>query len=430
MSIQRFWLHAILKLFLILIVLVMMFGVGEFQPFYHLSSAFARVVSQQGNLQARVFHALPRSCVNDHKTDYPDAIDCIVNPKLFDCNITPSDDPCTYNGAQRPADYSIKFVVIHDIEGTASAGINTFHNPKSQSSIHYIVDTDGTVYQLLREKDIALHAGNLWYNQHAIGIEHAGYSATGYRWYSTAEYQASARLTAYLLKKYHIPLEHAHVTGHGIIPASTLATAPNHTDPGPYWLWDYYLDLIHKQGVPYVPAANDSAIFMINFPGDHSLEGRDAADYYSFASLYNGPSTSSSLIPHARSLLDELSNIEPAMSYVATAQVRDPAGSGKMMYRIWYGVETHIRDRHRSNYASARQVWLAVDDDLVSRGYGTVIRLITAARIYSCPNDLAKYQIGDAPAGALFVSPGEELVSHGKLWYMMNYNHRQAWIAA
>ncbi len=71
--------------------------------------------------------------------------------------------------------------------------------------MHYVVDTDGTVYQCLREKDIAFQNGNFWYNQRTIGIEHVGVDATGYQWYNATEYLGSAQLTAYLLTKYNIP---------------------------------------------------------------------------------------------------------------------------------------------------------------------------------------------------------------------------------
>ena len=117
---------------------------------------------------------LPAGCVNDGNTDYPGAINCIVDPKKFDCNLVADKDPCTYEGADRPIDYPIDFVVVHDLEGTARSAIATFHNVHGAVSIHYIVDSDGTVYQLLHDTDIAYHAGNYWYNQRALGIENAG----------------------------------------------------------------------------------------------------------------------------------------------------------------------------------------------------------------------------------------------------------------
>ncbi len=178
--------------------------------------------------------ALPAGCVDDGKVDYAGAIDCILDPKKFDCNQVAATMPCTYQSARRPGQYKVLQVVIHDIEGTAQDALNIFQDASRNVSVHYIVDSDGTVYQVLHDHDIAYQAGNIWYNQHSVGIEHAGFAATGWRWYNAAEYLASARLTAYLVKKYHIPLDHDHVVSHGLIPAPSLALTPNHVDPGPY----------------------------------------------------------------------------------------------------------------------------------------------------------------------------------------------------
>src|SRR4051812_4934806 len=48
---------------------------------------------------------LPAGCVDDGNTDYPGAINCIVDPKKFDCNLVADKAPCTYEDAKRPNDY-------------------------------------------------------------------------------------------------------------------------------------------------------------------------------------------------------------------------------------------------------------------------------------------------------------------------------------
>src|SRR5579875_1201501 len=104
---------------------------------------------------------LPTGCRLDQHVDYPGAVDCIVPANSFDCNkMTDSNAPCTYEDARRPGDYAIDLIVIHDIEGTAESALNVFQNVQSQASVHYIVDSDGTVYQVIRESDIAYHCGN------------------------------------------------------------------------------------------------------------------------------------------------------------------------------------------------------------------------------------------------------------------------------
>src|SRR5690348_11066450 len=41
---------------------------------------------------------LPQGCTNDSKTDYPGAIDCILNPNIFSCTIDPQfPGKCAYN---------------------------------------------------------------------------------------------------------------------------------------------------------------------------------------------------------------------------------------------------------------------------------------------------------------------------------------------
>jgi hypothetical protein len=389
----------------------------------------ARPARQQ---RQKLASTLLDGCVSgDQHTDYPDAVDCILPPSTYDCNVVKGDAPCTYESAQRPdVDLPIQFVVIHDIEGTAKNALASFRKPKSRASIHYIVDSDGTVYQIVHESDIAYHAGNYWYNQRAIGIEHAGYASAGYSWYNATLYLSSARLTAYLLNKYHIPLDHDHILGHGTIPSPTLALSPNHVDPGPYWMWDYYFDLIHRQGVPLSAVSDNSSVVMLSLPTDIASQGSSdkAAQNYHYFALYDGPSTDSGLIPQASgSSLDETGNIEPGVSYVVTDMVPDPAGSGKMLYQIWYGVASRLHDKQPSKLASARQVWLAADPALVTRGHGVAVRLNRPTQIYGQPDTDAHYLIGDAPAGAVFVSPFV-LDGNGGLWFAINFNHRQAWV--
>ena len=60
-------------------------------------------------------------------------------------------------------------------------------------------------------------------------------------------YRSSAELVRYLTKKYDIPVDRAHILGHdnvpGINPAGVQAM---HEDPGPYWDWAHYFDLLGK----------------------------------------------------------------------------------------------------------------------------------------------------------------------------------------
>lgn len=412
-------------------------------------------------------NALPAGCSNNGKTDYPGAINCILNPAQHDCDLVPGTNaPCNYFSSShygptyRQNDGTITHVVIHDIEGTAVAAINTFEDPTSNNSAHYIVDSDGTVYQMVPEKDVAFQAGNLWFNQHSVGIEHAGFAATGYQWYNATEYLASADLVAYLLNKYHIPLEHNHIVGHGTVPSPNLANTPNHVDPGPYWLWDYYLHLIGTRllllqphlplitgtrlqhpGWALAPTPNVITLFPSSDQKPLGPNGTETGNNFNFFYLYTGPSTRSGLIPQEGSpsdKTDETSNVEPAISYYYVNQVNDPAGTGDTMYEIWYGESDQAHANPASFFTNARLVWLAVPPGVASTATATVVMLKSAngsaIQISGKPaanTSTIDYHIGDAPNGSRFVS-GYTVHADGtnNVWYSINYNHRQAWVPA
>ncbi|EFH84050.1 N-acetylmuramoyl-L-alanine amidase [Ktedonobacter racemifer] len=386
---------------------------------------------------------LPTGCSRDGNVEYPGAVDCIVNPTTFDCNVVSSGSPCTYESAKRPGAYSISDIVIHDIEGSAQDGLNVFQDPNSGVSIHYVVGGDGTVYQLLHEKDIAYHAGNYWYNQHTIGIEHAGFDATGYQWYNATEYLASAKLVAYLLNKYHISLEHDHILSHGTIPSPTLGSVPNHEDPGPYWLWPYYFSLIQQQGVAAAPTSSKANVVTVNpatGKAPYGQNGTETRANHTFFTLYTHASTASSVIPNPDngSSTGVGSNVEARISYAYTSKVKDPAGTGDTLYQIWYGEQDpNFTPTHM---AHAKQAWLAIPagsavENTLSGANAHVIKLTgkgsKAAQVSGRPTTSNSYYIGDAPTGATFVS-AYSIVEDGtsKLWYEINYNHRQAFVPA
>jgi N-acetylmuramoyl-L-alanine amidase-like protein len=383
--------------------------------------------------------ALPQGCATDNKVDYAGAVDCIVMPSVFDCNLVTSTAPCTYNGANRPQDFDIRQVVIHDVEGTAQAAISTFWDVNSSASVQYVVDTDGTVYQTLREKDIPFGAGNYWYNQHSINIEHAGFDATGFQWYNATEYLASAKLVAHLLRKYGIPLDHDHIVAHGTVPSPTLALTPNHVDPGPYWLWDYYFQLIHEQGVPYPKDEAPGQVVTLHPSTARRPLGRNGTETpanFNFFYLYKGPSTTSGLIPqlgNGSDVTDVSNNIEPDISYAYLQKTKDPAGTGDTMYQIWYGEFDKAHADPPSKLQTAQLAWLAIPRNAAAEGRGVIVRLTGAetgsAEVFGRPTTNDAYHIGDAPSGSVFVS-AYMAVEDGTTnrWYEINFNHRQAWV--
>jgi hypothetical protein len=128
----------------------------------------------------------------------------------------------------------IDFIVIHIAQGSYSGTISWFSNPKSNVSAHYVVGRTGKVAQCVHNEDVAWHAGNWRYNKKSIGIEHAGYA--GNRW-PRRMYHSSARLSAYLSRRFNIPVNH-HIMGHRAVPG--VATRC----PGPYFDRGRYLRLV------------------------------------------------------------------------------------------------------------------------------------------------------------------------------------------
>jgi N-acetylmuramoyl-L-alanine amidase len=148
-------------------------------------------------------------------------------------------DPTNVRPAQRPDDYPVEFVVIHVAQGTFLSVIGHFQNPDSDVSAHYVVASDdGRIAQCVRHADIGWHAGNWEYNTRSIGIEHEGWIDQP-EWFTDVMYRQSAALTANICAMYGIPKTRDHIIGHVEVPRAT------HTDPGPLWDWDRYMELVN-----------------------------------------------------------------------------------------------------------------------------------------------------------------------------------------
>ncbi|MGW5732716.1 MULTISPECIES: N-acetylmuramoyl-L-alanine amidase [Streptomyces] len=141
--------------------------------------------------------------------------------------------------ADRPDDYDIDMVVIHVVQGGYATALRVFKDPAHGAAAHYVVRKDGHVAQMIRELDVAFHAGNKSYNERSIGIEHEGFVDKKSS-FTDAMYASSARLTAGICKRYDIPVDREHIIGHVEVPGT------DHTDPGPHWDWDRYIPLVRK----------------------------------------------------------------------------------------------------------------------------------------------------------------------------------------
>ncbi|MGW1890999.1 N-acetylmuramoyl-L-alanine amidase [Streptomyces sp. NPDC002004] len=144
-----------------------------------------------------------------------------------------------YRRADRPADYPIDRVVIHVTQGSYPSTLKVFRDPGHQAAAHYVVRRDGHIAQMIRELDVAFHAGNRAYNERSVGIEHEGFVEKPSS-FTDAMYAASARLTAAICARYGIPVDREHIVGHVEVPGT------DHTDPGPHWDWDRYIRLVRR----------------------------------------------------------------------------------------------------------------------------------------------------------------------------------------
>lgn len=151
----------------------------------------------------------------------------------------------------------IKYLVIHYVgaEGSAESNAKYFKSVYRGSSAHYFVDYDGSIVQVVEDKDIAWHCGAKTYvhkecrNSNSIGIELCCKIQNGI-WYFTDETVKSAiELTRRLMNKYKIRADHVvrhyDVTGK-VCPAPYVYNNTNHT-------WSEFLDRLTVDELDYNP---------------------------------------------------------------------------------------------------------------------------------------------------------------------------------
>ena len=151
----------------------------------------------------------------------------------------------------------VQLIVLHDMEApeTSKTAANVAHYfaTSAPASAHFCID-DVEVIQCVRLEDTAWQCKNA--NANGIGLEHAGYAKfTRDNWlddYGKKMLELSAQLAAELCKKYEIPAQRATFAG----PENPAVVAPgfcmhyevplhgSHTDPGPNFPIDYYLERV------------------------------------------------------------------------------------------------------------------------------------------------------------------------------------------
>lgn len=223
--------------------------------------------------------------------DCPNGLDCEFIAAAYKQFSSSPSNYGNYDLANRPNDgLDINYIVIHDIEGNYQAGVDTFLGQSYVSSHYVIRSTDGHVAEMVRPKDVAWQAGNWYFNSHSIGIEHGGVAVDGASWYSEQMYHASAKLVKYLAKRFDIPIDRAHILGHDNIPGlSPYNQSKMHWDPGTYWDWGHFFDVLGKPINPSHVKKNSKVVtinpnFHTNTPT--STYGNDPLDPQSSSFVY------------------------------------------------------------------------------------------------------------------------------------------------
>jgi hypothetical protein len=261
------WLKAAIAMIIIGSV-VTVSSVAQAQP----ANLFSDTPNPSGKVRS---DGLPFSNVNGEKSsnatlnstpsfdpECPATLRCVVIPAPY-TNNNGVEDYGNYDIANRPYDMKINSIVIHDTEGSLEATLEHLKKPTTYASVQYVIDKDGTVYQMVQNKNVGWHAGNWWYNMHSIGIEHIGYAADSGS-YTPAMYQASAKLVKYLTDRYNIPRDRGHIIGHDNVAARRTESVANmHADPGPFWNWQYYMTLL---GAPSIPSGRIDSKFVTIAP--------------------------------------------------------------------------------------------------------------------------------------------------------------------
>ena len=119
-------------------------------------------------------------------------------------------DSSTFESAFSTFSEDVPDSELHELPGTCA---------------HFIVDHDGTIYQLVPLNTMCRHTVGLNYT--AIGIEHVGTSDAEIL-NDPAQLDASLKLTLWLMWRYHIPL--GDVIGH-----NESLTSPYHKELYPAW---------------------------------------------------------------------------------------------------------------------------------------------------------------------------------------------------
>jgi N-acetylmuramoyl-L-alanine amidase len=137
----------------------------------------------------------------------------------------------------------ITCIVLHHTASFKTASdVDWLCNPQAKASAHYVIGLIGEIYQLVRDIDIAWHAGDSIFkgvrfvNQYSIGIELTGDTNTTAL--TDPQYKSLIWLVKKLMKEYSITIDN--ITDH----RSIALPVGRKTDLGIYFDWSkFYTDV-------------------------------------------------------------------------------------------------------------------------------------------------------------------------------------------
>jgi hypothetical protein len=361
--------------------------------------------------------------------------------------------------ADRPASQSVKYIIVHDTEGSWDTTLKLVQDPTYVSWQYTLRSSDGHIAQHVPLKDVAWHAGNWYVNAKSVGLEHEGFLVSPDAWYTEAMYRTSARLVKYLAKRYDIPLDRRHILGHDNVPGTTAATIRGmHTDPGPYWDWAHYFQLI---GRPFTPTAG---------PGSGVVTIRP--DYGQNQPLYTGcVKPGQACVPHGSAAVrlhtapaedaplvkdiglrpggeDSTTGVNDTGARASTGQQYAVAGREGDWTAIWYlGQKAWFHNpRKQPTAVGARGLVLTPKDGateipVYGRAYPEAAAYpagIPVQAISPLPYKLLagqKYVVGDRTPGeylyaTTFDTAGHRVVRGKEAYYEIQFGHRVAFVKA
>ncbi|WP_329332143.1 N-acetylmuramoyl-L-alanine amidase [Streptomyces sp. NBC_00663] len=357
----------------------------------------------------------------------------------------------------RPASQSIKYLVIHDTEGAWDGVLNLVQDPTYVSWNYTLRSTDGHIAQHVKAKDVAWHAGNWYVNAKSIGLEHEGFLANPDAWYTEAMYRSSARLVKYLSKKYAIPLDRQHILGHDNVPGPTTGSVPGmHTDPGPYWDWRHYFELLGrpfdapdaKRGHGVVTILPDYATNQPEYTGCVTKGEPCAAHGSSEVRLYSGPGEDYPLIKDIGLGTTPGTGVNDISSRVSTGQQYAVADQQGRWTAIWYLGQKAWFENPAKDPTAVRTSGLVVTPKagltsvpVYGRAYPEASAYpagVPAQAVSPLPYTLLekqKYVVGDKVPGeyyyaVTFTTDSHKVVVGKDLYYEIQYGHRVAFVRA